>query len=176
VTDREIQEAIAAGYGTHLPMLKKACDCTTGHILECGTGKYSTKLLHEYTKGGKRWVVSLDGDAKWVTRGAQRYASSTHLFKMVNPTVGGVPDWNMIPEYRMEWGVVLVDQHPASGRLVTLSALVIFKSKAVVVVHDTEQWTYFYGPLLAQFKHRLDDDSRPRTTLLSNAEECPWTT
>jgi len=55
-------------FGTHIKLLASAALSTQGDILECGTGYFSTPVLHNIIKegGGKRLLVSADTNLPWL--------------------------------------------------------------------------------------------------------------
>jgi len=161
------------GMGNHLYALKLACDNTDGPILECGTGHWSTPFLHSYAIVGRK-VVSFESHEYWVQQTRSLFQNHGHEIHKVPVSEDLHADWNMMPWDLYDWGVVFVDQSPVAGRLVALSALLMLRSKAVVVVHDTDNPRYFFGPLLNYFRCRGDTKALPRTTIVTNREKFPW--
>ena len=152
------------GYGTHLDLLRKTVELTTGVIVECGTGKHSTPFLSEVSKSQNRTVVSLDNDKEWFEKNKAKYATDLHQFFLVD-------DWNITMwsflRHVTRPSVCLVDQHPSAARLVSISAMGAHAE--FIVVHDTEQPMYYYQPLLHAFRFRYDDTTNePHTTVVSN--------
>ena len=151
-------------FGTHAVVLRAAIERTAGPILELGMGNYSSRLIHRLA--GARPVWSFDETRDWMAKFAD-LASPTHRMTLCPYSTTGWPDWNMLPYGAAMWSVALVDQHPASGRLVSIAALV--DRCEFVVVHDTECATYFYEPLFRAFKYRYDHKAiTPWTTVVSN--------
>lgn len=150
-------------YATHTTLLRRAVDITDGSILECGGGKHSTPIVHEAARRGRR-VVTYDTDAQWLAY-LERFSVGRHHVLPTPLCLNGMPDWNMLP-YQDGWDLVFVDQHPAAGRLVTLSAM--SRTQAVVVLHDTECPTYFFEPVLQAYRFRYDDARHPRTSVVTN--------
>jgi len=151
-------------YGTHQPVLRRALQLTTGPCLELGMGDFSTPLMAEAAASG-RYVLSIESDQQWMSK--FKPGSATHRIAPCPTSVIGQPDWNMLPYDVGMWDVALVDQHPAAGRLVSIAALM--DHCRFIVVHDTDCRTYFYEPLLRQFKYRYDHKLlMPNTTVVSN--------
>jgi hypothetical protein len=148
-------------FGTHQAVLRACLDQTSGSVLELGCGLYSTPLLHERCAAEGRLLVSADTDEAWLKRFADM-SGEGHQFLHVTPE----RDWNLLPYQLRPWSVVLVDQHPAAARLVSIAALM--DAAEFIIVHDTETATYFYEPLLRQFRYRFDDGCDPQTTVVSN--------
>ena len=55
-----------SNWGSHITALAAAALSTSGDILECGTGLFSTPLLHEITKLQGRMLVSADTELNWL--------------------------------------------------------------------------------------------------------------
>jgi hypothetical protein len=164
-------QLIDMGVGSHFPVLATVVARTTGPVLECGTGFYSTPLLHLLC--GTRPLVSLETDPAWLEQNL-RLASPTHEFKLVH-------NWDeMIPLFQSRfWDVAFVDHSPGLGqpqassvRHKTVAALA--NHAKFIVVHDTEQAPasdYKFEPVFATFKYRTDVTLwKPWTTVVSNFE------
>ncbi len=151
-------------YGTHAPVLRAAISRTTGPILECGMGNYSSRLIAYLA--GQRPILSVDETKDWMARFAD-LSTPTHRLLMCPFSSTNWPDWNMVPYHAARWSVALVDQHPASGRLVSIAALE--NNCEFIIAHDTEATTYYYEPLFRGFKYRYDYKGHtPWTTVVSN--------
>ena len=89
---------------THIPLLIKAMEHTTGPVLELGMGYNSTPLLSMMCRDQGRTLLSLEGDKAWADKFSD-YASDSH-------TITVVDNWDNISIDR-SWGLVLVDHRPA---------------------------------------------------------------
>jgi hypothetical protein len=84
-------------------------------------------------------------------------------------------DWDIEPKPYLwdaigndqEWGVVFVDHRPGERRKIDVEK---FKNSAqIIVVHDTQQPTYEYEPVLETFTYRYDYKRYSvYTTIVSN--------
>jgi hypothetical protein len=151
-------------FGTHAPVLRAAIERTQGPVLELGMGNYSSRLIAHCA--GNRPILSIDETRDWMARFTD-LAGPMHRIMLCPFSTTNWPDWNMAPYHAARWSVALVDQHPASGRLVSIAALE--QNCEFIVVHDTEAPTYYYEPLLRGFKYRYDHKAiTPWTTVVSN--------
>lgn len=166
-------------YGTHMAALLTAVLHTTGPVLEMGCGDYSTPLLHALCKPTKRLIVSADCDQNWLNR--FRYMENNlHQFiyvdlnkrtikikykkRVIQKVIyDHIEKWNAIGT-EQRWGVVLIDHDPFDRRAVDIMRL---RSNAdIIVVHDTQDPSYGYEPVLAQFKYRYTYNQYAVTTTL----------
>lgn len=149
--------------GSHIPLLLKAVQATTGEILELGMGWNSTPLLHWICKDLGRKVVSMESDRKWLEY-FNDYRSDDHMILPVD----NWQDIQMID--RMKWGVVLVDHRPAIRR--HTEAIRLKTNTQIVLLHDSEPEIdrfYAYRRTYPHFKYRYDYTKfKPFTTALSN--------
>lgn len=150
-------DATTDDYGSHLPMLRRAVEATTGPILELGCGIFSTP----YLASTGREVVSVEANPKWLARMRERYARPHHRFVDAVPAEG-------------TFAVALVDHEP-DRRAPDIEAL---RGRVrIFVVHDVEPADPFgLGPLLATFPHVEFDrpEGKPWTAAASD-EPLPWT-
>lgn len=152
-------------YGTHLPLLTRLMDVTSGPVLEIGMGLYSTPLLHTMCQLQTRPLVSLDNDAKWYEEN-KKWQSDLHLIAPL------VTDWDDTFESLLDahWSIVLVDEKPAKHRIKSIR---FFADNAnFIIIHDSEPVSdkYFkYSWIYDLFKYRYDYTKlTPNTTVLSN--------
>ncbi|MDB2614445.1 hypothetical protein N9Y92_04750, partial [Chlamydiales bacterium] len=160
-----------ANYGTHMVPLMTVVLNTKGPVLEMGCGDYSTPLLHSLCSVEKRLLLSTETDLKWMNLYVD-LENSWHHFQYV-PCYED--DWEVNPKPRlwdhvgkkMHWGVVFVDHRPGERRIEDVTRL---RNQAdVIVVHDTEQSTYRYEPVLSTFKYRyVYERYATQTTIVSD--------
>jgi len=152
---------------THEPLLAAAVAIARpGPVLEVGAGNYSTPLLHALCAAMGRELLTIESDINWVERFAS-LRSSTH--KLVH-----VIDWDAaIPlTDSRTWSVVFIDHAPALRRVVEIDRLA--DRAEFIVVHDSEDAAYNYGPSFEKFKHQHDYKRfTPWTTVLSNVRSFP---
>lgn len=159
-------------YGTHLVPLIGAVANTMGPVLECGTGLFSTPVLHTMCAATRRRLVSIETDEEWMSRFT---TLRTHWHEVTL-----IESWRgFLASDRREWGAVLVDNNPHEARMEVLAALA--DRAAILVLHDSN---YFAGgfrgwevyrdqqPVIGWFRYKRHFDPEPgclpRTTLLSN--------
>lgn len=140
-------------YNSHLPLLKKCLDITSGAIVELGSGLYSTPLLCEYAAENNRMFYSFDNNKEWSEKTGAIYVQ-----------------WDSYDWVR-NCGIVFIDEAPAEHRKESIEA---YRNIAdVLVIHDTEPTSnYVYGlsDILNTFKYRVDfmPMGMPHSTALSN--------
>ncbi len=148
-------------YGSHLPVLMRALEYTTGDVLELGAGIFSTPVLHYLCWRQKRRLVSMDNDPRFF-EWAGGFRGKYHDLVLVD-------DWAEA-DIEQPWDVVLVDHSPSARRIEEIKRL--RQLAAVLVVHDTNgRWNkaYHYDRIWDLFTCRYTFDKvEPSTTLLSN--------
>jgi hypothetical protein len=150
-------------YTTHIPMLVKCVQHTTGPVLELGAGPASTPLLHWLCQEPSRPLYTYES-TKYFYRYAHLFQSKNHRIRLV--------DWN---NYKIDgkWSVALIDQ-PSQYRIQSIKHL---KDRVdIFVLHDTDgQGEKKYKDILSQFKYRHDWKAcRPWTTVVSNTNDLSW--
>lgn len=152
-------------YATHLPILLKAVEETTGPVLELGAGDSSTAALHKLCAAQGRLLVTVDNSAEYIEKFTHLMTDDHKFEHLVDPaeTVWLMPS-------NLRWGVVFVDHAPGETRG---KAIERARDNAdYIVVHDTETLGYGVEDLLASFKYRVDfRKSRPWTTVASMTKE-----
>jgi hypothetical protein len=148
-------------FSNHLKGLISLVNKTTGPILECGGGLYSTPYLHWACYPTGRKLVTLENDPKYFEI-IKDFQSDFHEVRLVK-------DWNIEPG---QWSIALIDNNPKETRAGI--ALQLKDCCDYIVLHDTEsRKDKFYGfskifPLFKYVKH-FDDDST-HVSILSNKE------
>jgi hypothetical protein len=157
-------QAFGNGWGTHLPLLASVVAIARpGHVLELGSGFFSTTLLAEMCHVMGRELTVYDSDADWRQRAIDGlrgvYASTNEIY------------WE---DLQYPWSVIFIDNHPDESRLWNLQRARNGKSE-FVVMHDTCN-PYFKGvdEELDKFKYRYDYVQMSScTTVVSNVREYP---
>lgn len=154
----------AAGDGSHLPVLIKIINLTTGPVLELGMGMFSTHYLHWACYENKRKLVSYDNSPDLLDW-SKSFVNDYH-------EVNFVENWDSI-DLSGYWSVVLVDHAPTPRRRIEIAKLANFAD--YMVIHDSEperNGRQKYSKIYPLFKYRKDfDRERPFTTVLSNFKD-----
>lgn len=148
------------GWSTHMPVLIKLANITTGPIMEVGSGIYSTPLLHWLCDETKRKFVSYETDKDFIKL-AKEYETENHKVQLVN-------DFLAIPNTE-HYSIIFID-HSGHDRGKTA---VHFKDSAdYIVIHDSDVvGKNMYQIAFPEFKYRKDYDRyKPWTTVLSNTK------
>jgi hypothetical protein len=149
--------------GSHMPMLMKIVNMTSGPVLELGMGMSSTPFLH-WACFPNRKLVSYEADADFLNS-FKEYASNFHEIKLAE-------DWDKI-DILGHWSVVLVDHLPRERRKEEVKRLA--NSADYVIIHDSEGLRnkhYRYTEIFPLFKQRFTYmGARPYTTVLSNFKD-----
>src|SRR3990172_1807611 len=95
-------------YGSHLPLLMRVMEITTGPVLELGAGIFSTPVLHWLCTRDHRQLVSMDNDPRFF-KWAGGFANQYHKLELVD-------DWDKA-DIERAWDVVLVDHSPSERRV-----------------------------------------------------------
>ncbi len=142
---------------THLPVLIKLVQATTGPVAELGSGVFSTPVLHWLCLGRK--LVTYENNKEYFDF-AYKFRSRKHVTVLLNK-------WKEV-NARKHWSVVFIDLEPSAERG---KAAIRQKDTAdFVVLHDSENpEQYGYTEVWQHFKYRYDyyhvDAS---TTVVSN--------
>jgi|SRR6478736_1063893 len=122
-------------WDSYKPLLWEALERTAGDIIEMGTGKGSTALLHEYSSETGRKLWSYEADYDW-WKTALIHESLNH--KVI--WTGSEPnEWNIVYLHHgnrvRNIGVVFIDHAPGERRKVDIN---ILRDVDIIVAHDTE--------------------------------------
>jgi len=154
------------GWTTHIPMLIKTIQCTSGPVLELGAGFFSTPLIHWLCAESRRKVVTCEEDEYYYLV-ARKFRSKTH-------SVVKISDWEKeIGRYADRlWSVIFIDHHQ-DYRVSSIKAL---KEHGIFfVLHDTNDPLYGYDQIYHLFKYRYDwTFSVNYVTVLSNHCDLAW--
>jgi hypothetical protein len=151
-------------WASHMPLLVRAAQVTTGPVLELGMGVYSTPLLHMLCFDKDRKLVSYENDAKYVEM-LKKFRTKDHEINLVE-------DWDSIEDSikATHWGFVFVDHKPAERRIVDIKKLT--DNAEFVIIHDSEDPAYHYEEIFPLFKYRFDYTKIfHHTAALSNKRE-----
>ena len=155
-------------FGSHLPLLSKVMNNTSGPVLELGTGMFSTPFLHWLCFDRRRFLVSYEND--------REFWGKYRLFQNTRHRIRFVEKWEDAKIENINWSVVLVDQHPARSRKEMIKRLVNIAD--FIVIHDTEpenNRVYHYEEIWPLFKFRCDDKrTKPNTSVVSNLGDFTW--
>lgn len=155
------------GVGSHIAVLAAAVARTTGPVIECGTGWWSTPLLHLLCKG--RRLLSCETDKEWLSQ-VQSMESEWHQFKRVEK-------WADVSQIdTVDWAVAFVDGAPGEERIDIIRRL---KARTTyIVAHDTcadrpgSGGNYGWKQLEGLFKYEvIYKGVRPWTTVYSDHKE-----
>jgi len=100
-------------------------------VIECGSGEYSTPLLHAMVTGIGGRVLTLDNNAEWLER-FEGLCGNGHEMRLID-------DWASVPELDQPCDIALVDHEPQSERLATIRRLA--PVAGVVICHDAQLHT-----------------------------------
>mgnify|MGYP001568001704 CR=1 FL=1 len=173
---------MTSGYGSHFPILAAALARTTGPVLECGIGDFSTPMIH-YATMPNRLVVSADTDPDWICK-FKGYSSNRHNFYLVEPAgddalppvtrkIEGWQKFSIIDQF--SWGCVFLDCAPGEARHEI--AIRLSKRAELIVAHDSETdyqsgGNYQYDKAKPHFRFVSEFKKwRPYTLILSNVME-----
>jgi hypothetical protein len=124
---------------SYTPLLYRALQDTTGPIIECGMGNYSTALLHDTG----RHVISYDTHPEWFNR----FPVSPKV--LISPT-----EWVTVTRsLKTLASVFFVDQAPGEIREKCIAELST-GFDGIVVAHDTEP-AADYGYKMRQHFHKF---------------------
>jgi len=146
-------------FSSHLPLLIRMIIETTGDVLECGTGLFSTPVLHWLCVPDKRRLVSYDSNINYY-KIATQYVCEFHI-------VNYVEDWDKI-DIEKPWDVVFID-HEWNRR--NIEARRVADYAKFVIIHDTcgrDERYYHYKETYPLYKYSYQFLTRPRTKVLSN--------
>lgn len=160
------------GYSSHTEVLLEAVRRTVGPVLELGSGKGSTPLLHIACITTGRILVTVDNSEEWIAN-FTHLATPDHVFEYAEDPAATA--WLTRPGSRAvrlcepieRWGVVFVDHAPGETRKDAIELARHISD--LVVCHDTEERSYGMDAPLGRFKYRHDHRTRrPWTTVASD--------
>ncbi|MDD5013715.1 MAG: hypothetical protein PHW73_01260 [Atribacterota bacterium] len=147
---------------THLPLITRAFDKSSGPVLEMGTGYFSTLYLDWLCNTFHRKLISYESGEVWYER-AKKYNSDYHKVILVE-------NWDKADIESIHWGLVFIDHKPPKRR--PIDAIRLKDNADYIVMHDTEpESDYYYGYHIVweHFKYRYDYKKiKPWTSVVSN--------
>jgi hypothetical protein len=151
---------ITMRWGSHIPVLLKLLEHTTGNVLELGMGLYSTPLLFWACVSQDRDLVSYENYEKYLNLFGKNNNThhETHL----------IADWTTIDLSR-HFDIGIIDVNPMEFR--SYLAVRIEDLVDYIVLHDSnpkEDNFYHYSGIYSRFKYRFDYNIfNPHTTVIS---------
>jgi hypothetical protein len=152
--------AISDPYGTHEPVLRALAPISK-NVLELGGGMYSTPLFLENPL--LKRLVTVEDDPDW----AAKIRSEHPLHLLITESA-----IDYVNASHLAFDLILVDNATSSGeRAKTIRTVANRKPRAVVVVHDYEQFLYRDA---AQFDNKwVYNQAEPWTGVCWN-EDCRY--
>lgn len=150
-------------WASHIPLLVKIIQRSTGPVLEMGTGLFSTPLLHWMCIDGKRDLVSYENYTYYYDI-VKKFETATHKIHLIN-------HWDEADIIENKhWGVVFVDHQPDERRMVDIKRLA--NNADFIVIHDTEtkmDHVTHFSEIWPLFKWRYNyQRQKPYTSVVSN--------
>lgn len=148
-------------YTTHMPMVIKLVQMTTGPVLELGSGIFSTPLFH--------WLCASDGRLLVTYEDVDEFYQFARKFRSKNHRIYFVEDWDKV-DFTGHWDVVLVD-HATDRR--SVDTLRLKDSADYIILHDSEAPEHYgYDKVYPHFKYVYHwRDCRAWTTVVSNTKD-----
>jgi hypothetical protein len=148
---------------THIGVLTKVLQASTGDVIEFGSGPFSTPLLHWLCKDMNRLLISYENNPKFYTL-AKQYRSNLNRIKFVT-------DWNQV-DAKTHRGLVLIDHAPWEKQSIDI---IRFKDIAdYIVIHGTHREEY-YIDIWEHFKYIYTwKGSSLWTSVVSNFKDLSW--
>ena len=150
-------------FGSHLPVLIRVMQATTGPVVEIGGGFFSTPVLHWMCCDQGRMLVTYDNDPATIEL-ICRFRTRFHAIHLVS-------DWDTI-DLSTWWSVALIDHRPSKRRWRDVLRV---KYADYIVVHDTQDQVrnhYGYDNLSGKFRYEYRyARAKPQTTVYSNQHD-----
>jgi hypothetical protein len=127
---------------THIPILLKAVQTTSGPVMELGSNPHSTPLLHWLCAEENRKLITYESDLK--------YFQQALTFKSRNHSVKLVKNWDEIDLTKNHWSVVFINHNLKRRK----TELIKFKNVAdYLILKNTEEQNHKYRKVWSQFKY-----------------------
>jgi len=145
---------------THLPVLVSVLSRTDGDVLELGTGKFSTPVLHEFCEIMGRRLFSYESNKEYYDK-VKSLQTKLHSIEYVeNFSQASI---------EQDWSLVFIDHRPADRRVVDIKRVSGYAD--YIVCHDTEpesDYIYGYSGTFKNFPYRWDYTKfKTHTTVVS---------
>lgn len=155
LVDKQVRQA------THIPILVRTFEVSTGDVLELGTGYFSTQILRWLCEMHRRTLYSFENSSYWYDKLLRKPVPFHKVIK--------VTDYDKI-EIERPWGMALIDHAPDERRWKDIKKLANWAE--YIVIHDSNlSWIkeYGYEKIWDLFKYRYDYTKlNPNTTVVSN--------
>lgn len=147
--------------GSHIPVLLKLINMTTGPVFELGCGMYSTTFLHWACFPTRRKLVSYESNTDWI--------GFANQFKADFHDVIFVEDWDKV-DLSSPCTIAFIDHAPNHQRVHEIRRL---RHADYVVIHDTEpgserKYNYMAVRRFFRFKWMYTDGFLPYTSIWSD--------
>lgn len=145
---------------THQRLLVGAAMRTTGPIIECGVGWYSTPLLHEIATVQQRYLRTVDNNEHWLAQ-FRNLQNDWHSLELVG--------WWGELVFGDHYGLAFIDHGQPCRREDEIRRMMDITD--VFVMHDTEEVVaYGYNRIIPMFKYVYTDKCQKAwTTVASNS-------
>lgn len=144
-------------YSTHIPLLLRCLENTSGPILEFGTGWFSTPLINAFAHNG-RFARSIEQASDWAIK-------FNGLCDGIDHQLITLTDYDNAIVNDLRWSVCLIDHH-MTRRVIDLNRIRHYTE--IICIHDTEAVSYGLTEILDTFKHRYESNLHPQTTVVSD--------
>lgn len=148
-------------WSTHMPMLIKTIQLTTGPVLELGAGVFSTPLIHWLCAEDRRHIVTCEDHWDYF-HFARGFRSRTHSIKLIS-------NWyTEIEQYKTRrWDVIFIDNNDETRADL---AIMLKDHGYFILLHDSDHEKFYgYDRVYPHFAYRYDwTFSRSWTTVVSN--------
>jgi len=155
-------------YTTHMMVLIRAVQMSTGPIVEIGGGLFSTPLLHWLCAEERRRLVTYEDNPD--------FAPFLKSFTSRSHTIHLIEDWHQI-DLKTHWGLAFVDHDPINDlKNITKrrqEMVLQLKDKAdYIVIHDSNDKGYGNGEFWNNFKYVYHWTwATPNTSIVSDIKE-----
>lgn len=146
-------------WASHIPVLVRCLEQTSGPILEFGIGVFSTPVISSFAWAG-RYARSFEANNAWYD-----LIRSLGISDTVNHEIILVGHYPAVTVHDLRWSVCFIDNSSADRA----ENLRITRPYAdIFIVHDTDQNSFACRELLGSFKYRWDSAMVPQTTVVSD--------
>jgi hypothetical protein len=150
-------------WGSHMPVLVKLLNITSGPVLELGMGPCSSPVMHLLCADKERKLVSYESSKKYFD-GHQKFKTPLHEVIYVENE-----KWEDVDIENTYWSVVLVDQTTSKRKD---TAIRLAQHADYVILHDSNgrfDSRYRYSEVYPHYKYRyIYHKLSPHTTVVSN--------